>query len=31
MCDIVLEKAKGRGRTVNRTSDYAEAAVRKVL
>ena len=24
MCDIVLEKAKGRGGTVNRTSVYAE-------
>ena len=22
MCDIVFEKAKGRGRTVNRTSDF---------
>ena len=27
MCDIVFEKAKGRCGTVNRTSDYAEAAV----
>ena len=26
MFDIVFEKAKGRGRTVNRTSVYAEAA-----
>ena len=34
MCDIVFEKTKGRGRTVNRTSAYAEAAVgslKKVL
>ena len=31
ICDIVFEKVKGRGRTVNRTSVYAEAAVRKVL
>ena len=31
MCDIVFEKAEGRGGTVNRTSDYAEAAFRKVL
>ena len=31
MCDIVFEKAKGRGRTVNRASVYAEAAVRRVL
>ena len=28
MCDIVFEKAKVHGGTVNRTSDYAEAAVR---
>ena len=28
MCDIVFGKAKGRGRTVNRVSFYAEAAVR---
>ena len=27
MCDIVFEKAKGRGSTVNRTSDYAEGGV----
>ena len=27
MCDIVFEKAKVRGRTVNRASIYAEAAV----
>ena len=25
MCDIVFEKAKGRGGTVNRRSVYAEA------
>ena len=31
MCDIVFEKAKGRGGAVNRTSVYAEAAVRRVL
>ena len=31
MCDIVFEKAKGRGGTVNRTSAYGEAAVRRVL
>ena len=31
MCNIVFEKAKGCGRTVNRASVYAEAAVRKVL
>ena len=31
MCDIVFEKAKGRGRTVNRASVYVEAAVRRVL
>ena len=31
MCDIVFEKAKGRGRKVNRASVYAEAAVRRVL
>ena len=24
MCDIVFEKAKGYGETVNRTSDYVE-------
>ena len=29
MCDTVFEKTKGRGRTVNRVSVYAEAAVRK--
>ena len=31
MCDIVFEKAKGRGRTVNRASVYANAAIRSVL
>ena len=31
MCNIVFEKEKGCGRTVNRVSVYAEAAVRKVL
>ena len=31
MCDIVFEKTKGRGGTVNRTSVYPEAAVRRVL
>ena len=31
MCDIVFEKAKGRSRTVNRASVYAEVAVRRVL
>ena len=31
MFDIVFEKAKGRGRTVNRVSVYVEAAVRRVL
>ena len=31
MCDIVFDKAKGRGGTVNRTSVYAEAAVHRVL
>ena len=29
-CDIVFEKTKGRGGTVNRTSVYAKAAVRMV-
>ena len=28
MCDSVFEKTKGRGGTVNRTSVYAEAAIR---
>ena len=31
MCDIVFEKAKGRGRKVNGASVYAEAAVQRVL
>ena len=31
MCDIVFEKAKGRGRKVNGASIYTEAAVRRVL
>ena len=31
ICDIVFEKAKGCGGTVNRASVYADAAVRKVL
>ena len=31
MCNIVFEKAKGRGWTVNRASVYAEAAVQRVL
>ena len=31
MCDIVFQKVKGRAGTVNRTSDYAEAAVQGVL
>ena len=31
MCDIVFKKTKGCGGTVNRTSVYAEAAVRRVL
>ena len=30
MYDIVFEKTEGRGGTVNRTSTYAEAAVRSV-
>ena len=29
MCGIVFEKAKGHGGTVNRTSVYAEAAIRR--
>ena len=29
MWEIVFEKAKGRGGTVNRTSNYVEAAVRR--
>ena len=31
MCDIVFEKAKGRGRKTNRANVYAEAAVRRVF
>ena len=31
MCNIVFEKAKDCGGTVNRTSVYLEAAVRMVL
>ena len=31
MCDIVFEKAKGRGKEENRASVYAEAAVRRAL
>ena len=31
MCDITFEKARGLGGTVNRTSVYGEAAVRRVL
>ena len=31
MCEVVFEKTKGRSRTKNRTSVYAEAAVRRVL
>ena len=31
MCDIVFEEVKARGRTVNKTSVYAEEAVRRVL
>ena len=31
MCDIVFEKVKGRGGTVNSTSVYSEAAVQRVL
>ena len=31
MCDIVFEKAKGHGGTVNRTSVYVEAEVRRVF
>ena len=29
MCDIVFEKAKGRGGTVSRTSVYGEAAMQR--
>ena len=31
MCDLVFEKTKGRGGTVNRMSVYAEADGRRVL
>ena len=31
MCDIVFEKTKGRGGTVNRTSVYTEATGRRDL
>ena len=31
MCGIVFEKAKGRGRTVNRAGVYEETAVRRGL
>ena len=31
MCDVVFEKAKGCGATVNRRRVYTEAAVRKAL
>ena len=31
MCEVVFEKTKGRSGTKNRTSVYAEAAVRRVL
>ena len=31
MCDIAFEKVQGRAEKVNRTSVYAEAAVRRVL
>ena len=31
MCNIVFEKAKDRGRKVNRPSVYAEAAARRLL
>ena len=31
MCDIVFKKVKGPGRTVNRASVYAEAAVPRAL
>ena len=31
MCNIIFEKAKGCGRTVNVESVCAEAAVRRVL
>ena len=31
MSDIVFEKAKGRGRKINRASVYAEAAAQRAL
>ena len=31
MCDIVFENTKSCSKTVNRTSDYAEVALRRVL
>ena len=31
MCDIVFEKAKSRGGTVNRASVYAEEAAQRVF
>ena len=31
MCDIVIEKVKGRGGKEKKTSVYAEAAVRRML
>ena len=31
MCDIVFAKVKGRGGTVNITSDYAEAPIQMEL
>ena len=31
MCDIVFEKAISRGGKMNRTSVYADGAVRRVL
>ena len=31
MCDIVFEKTKRRGGTVNKTTAYAEADVQRVL
>ena len=31
ICDIVFNKAKGRGGKVNKTSVYAEAVVRRIV
>ena len=31
MCDIIFERGKGRSKTLNTTSVYAEAAVRRVF